>query len=194
MTEHRGTIQYLPFVSDETFHFQVPLGFWLQRAFKLRRNHYDRIGHFFQGFVPAILVREVLLRKKVVKPGGFWLASIVVAICLAFSAYYELIEWWICSYVEQLVRIEKTHFSCLPDVDVVCGRPLAVFYFFFIFLLLFSSAGSLTNWAVTQTGTLWDRRETSSTRSGTCCWRYWAPALPCWLWATRMTAKWRAWL
>ncbi len=72
---------------------QVPLGFWLQDLFDLGRNHYDRIGHFMQGFVPAILAREILLRRSPLRPGR-WLLFIVTAICLAFSAFYELIEWW----------------------------------------------------------------------------------------------------
>ncbi len=72
---------------------RVPLGFWLQDLFGLARNHYDRIGHFVQGFVPAIAVREVLLRKTPLRRGG-WLLFITTAICLAISACYELIEWW----------------------------------------------------------------------------------------------------
>ena len=71
---------------------KVPLGFWMQDAFGFTRNHYDRIGHFAQGFVPAILAREILLRKRVVRGRG-WLFTIVVSICLAFSALYELLEW-----------------------------------------------------------------------------------------------------
>ena len=71
---------------------QVPLGFWMQDAFGFTRNHYDRIGHFAQGFVPAILAREILLRRRVVRGRG-WLFTIVVSICLAFSALYELLEW-----------------------------------------------------------------------------------------------------
>ncbi|MGB1458270.1 DUF2238 domain-containing protein [Spongiibacter marinus] len=62
--------------------------------FGSERNNYDKIGHFFQGFVPAALAREILIRKKVVN-GSRWLALFVVAICLAFSAFYELIEWWV---------------------------------------------------------------------------------------------------
>ena len=58
------------------------------------RNNYDKLGHFFQGFVPALLAREILIRKDVVN-GRVWLAVLVVAICLAFSAFYELIEWWV---------------------------------------------------------------------------------------------------
>lgn len=60
--------------------------------FDSERNNYDKVGHFFQGFVPALLAREILIRKKVVN-GGIWLAFIIISICLAFSAFYELIEW-----------------------------------------------------------------------------------------------------
>jgi putative membrane protein len=70
----------------------VPLGDWARDAFHLSRNHYDRLGHFAQGFVPAILVREVLMRKLALRGGPVALLS--VACCLAFSAFYELIEWW----------------------------------------------------------------------------------------------------
>jgi putative membrane protein len=72
---------------------RVPLGFWLQDLLDFSRNHYDRIGHFMQGFMPAILAREILLRTGTVRRGG-WLFYIVVSICLAFSAFYEMIEWW----------------------------------------------------------------------------------------------------
>ena len=71
---------------------EVPLGYWLKDAFGFTRNHYDRIGHFAQGFVPAILAREILIRRDVVRGRG-WLFTIVVAICLAVSAAYELLEW-----------------------------------------------------------------------------------------------------
>jgi putative membrane protein len=71
---------------------EVPLGFWMKEAFHLARNDYDRIGHFAQGFVPAIAAREVLIRRNVVRSRG-WLYFIVVSICLAISAAYELLEW-----------------------------------------------------------------------------------------------------
>ena len=71
---------------------RVPLGFWLQDALDLARNHYDRIGHFVQGFVPAIIAREILLRRSPLKPGK-WLFFLVVAVCLGISASYELVEW-----------------------------------------------------------------------------------------------------
>ena len=71
---------------------EVPLFNWLRDVFGWSRNHYDRVGHLAQGFVPAILAREVLLRSTPLRRGG-WLFFIVVAICLGFSALYELIEW-----------------------------------------------------------------------------------------------------
>ena len=72
---------------------RVPVGFWVQEWFDFSRNHYDRLGHLAQGFVPAILAREILLRWSPV-PRGRWLFVLVVCICLAVSAFYELIEWW----------------------------------------------------------------------------------------------------
>jgi len=72
---------------------EVPLGYWVQDAFELSRNHYDRLGHFVQGFVPAILARELLLRLTPLERGG-WLFYLVLAACLSFSAFYELLEWW----------------------------------------------------------------------------------------------------
>ena len=71
---------------------KVPLGFWLQDLFDFSRNHYDRIGHFAQGFVPAILAREILLRRSPLRRGK-WLLYLVLCTCLSFSAFYELIEW-----------------------------------------------------------------------------------------------------
>jgi putative membrane protein len=65
----------------------------MQDALGFSRNHYDRIGHFAQGFVPAILAREILVRTSPLR-GSRWLPFVVVSICLAFSAFYELIEFW----------------------------------------------------------------------------------------------------
>jgi len=71
---------------------RVPVGFWVQDLFHLSRNHYDRLGHLAQGFIPAILAREILLRRSPLVRGK-WLFCLVVCVCLAFSAFYELIEW-----------------------------------------------------------------------------------------------------
>jgi len=72
---------------------RVPLFDWLRPIFAWQRNHYDRLGHLMQGFVPAIIAREVLLRLDVIKRKT-WIPFLVVSICLAISALYELIEWW----------------------------------------------------------------------------------------------------
>ncbi len=79
---------------------EVPLFNWLRDALELSRNHYDRIGHLAQGFIPAILAREILLRRSPLE-NGRWLFFIVVSICLAFSAFYELIEWSVALLSEQ---------------------------------------------------------------------------------------------
>ena len=72
---------------------QTPAGFWLQDLLGTARNPWDRVGHFMQGFVPAILARELLLRLTPLRRGG-WLVYLVLAACLSFSALFELIEWW----------------------------------------------------------------------------------------------------
>lgn len=72
---------------------EVPLGEWVQAWAGSGRNDYDKLGHFAQGFIPAVIARELLVRHKVVSRRG-WLSFLVVCICLAISAFYELIEWW----------------------------------------------------------------------------------------------------
>ncbi len=72
---------------------EVPLGDRVADALGLTRNPYDRLGHFAQGFVPAIVVRELLIRRSPLRPGK-WLVFLVLCVCLAISAAYELFEWW----------------------------------------------------------------------------------------------------
>lgn len=79
---------------------EVPLGNWIRDAFGLARNHYDRLGHFAQGFVPAILAREILRRCSPVRRGK-WLAFLVICICLSISAAYELLEWAVAAMTGQ---------------------------------------------------------------------------------------------
>lgn len=71
----------------------TPLGDWARETFDFSRNHYDRVGHFAQGFIPAVITREILLRHLPLRPGG-WLFFLVTCVCLAISAVYEFIEWW----------------------------------------------------------------------------------------------------
>lgn len=72
---------------------RVPLFDWIKDTFELSRNNYDKLGHFAQGFIPAMVIREVLIRTSPLRPGK-WLFFIVSSIALAISAFYELIEWW----------------------------------------------------------------------------------------------------
>jgi putative membrane protein len=73
---------------------RVPVGDWARDAFGLSRNHYDRFGHFMQGFVPVMIARELLLRRTPLRPGG-WLSTLCVCAALAVSSLYELLEWTI---------------------------------------------------------------------------------------------------
>lgn len=73
---------------------EMPLFNWLRDEFGFARNNYDKVGHFAQGFIPAMIIREVFIRKEIVKRGG-WLFFIVTCVALAFSAFYEFIEWWV---------------------------------------------------------------------------------------------------
>jgi putative membrane protein len=74
---------------------EVPLFDWIRDILHQSRNNYDKVGHFAQGFIPAILARELLIRKEIVKGSKISLNYIILSIVLAFSAFYELIEWWV---------------------------------------------------------------------------------------------------
>ena len=73
---------------------EMPLFSWLRDYYGWDRNYYDRLGHVAQGFIPAMITREILLRTSPLRPGK-WLFFIVVCVCLAMSAFYEFIEWWV---------------------------------------------------------------------------------------------------
>jgi len=72
---------------------EVPIGDWLRDLSGGERNNYDKLGHLAQGFIPVMIAREILIRNKVVAVKG-WLTFLLLCIVLAFSAFYELIEWW----------------------------------------------------------------------------------------------------
>ncbi len=79
---------------------EVPIGEWIAEQFGQSRNNYDKLGHFAQGFVPAVVAREILVRKNVV-PSARWRDFFIVSFCLGFSAFYELIEWWVALLSEE---------------------------------------------------------------------------------------------
>ncbi len=72
----------------------VPLFDWIRDSFELARNDYDKVGHFAQGFVPALIAREIFIRNNVIN-GGRWMNFLILCVVLAISAFYELIEWWV---------------------------------------------------------------------------------------------------
>ena len=76
---------------------EVPLFDWIRDYFELERNNYDKVGHLAQGFIPAIISREIFIRKSIINSTA-WLNFFVVCFCLALSAFYELIEWWVAIY------------------------------------------------------------------------------------------------
>jgi len=73
---------------------EVPLFDWISELFGWQRNNYDKVGHLAQGFIPAIIAREIIIRAEAVN-GYRWLNLFIISFCLAFSALYELIEWWV---------------------------------------------------------------------------------------------------
>lgn len=90
-----GLILFLSLILMVGGHYtyaEVPLFNWLKEAFHQDRNNFDKLGHFAQGFVPAIIAREIIIRNHVVDNAN-WLNFFVICICLAISAFYELIEW-----------------------------------------------------------------------------------------------------
>ena len=80
----------------------VPLFDWIKDRWHLSRNHYDRLGHLAQGFIPAIAAREILLRHRVVNPAKrAWLFFVIICVCMAISAWYELAEWLTAAAIGQ---------------------------------------------------------------------------------------------
>lgn len=79
---------------------EVPLFDSFRGIFGFSRNNYDKVGHFVQGFIPVLITREIILRKNIIN-GTFWQSFFAVSFCLAFSAFYELIEWWVAVFSEE---------------------------------------------------------------------------------------------
>jgi putative membrane protein len=84
---------YVLFVGGHYTYAEVPLFDWLKEVFNQTRNNYDKVGHFAQGFVPAIITREIFIRKSVVKSS--WLSFLTICVCLSISAVYEFLEWFV---------------------------------------------------------------------------------------------------
>ena len=109
---------------------RVPLGYWAQDLLDLSRNHYDRLGHFAQGFIPAIAVREILIRTSPLKSGS-WLGFLTVMTCLAISAMYEFMEWWVAIAAgvaaDQFLATQGDVWDTQWDMFLAgCGAVLAI--------------------------------------------------------------------
>ncbi|TSD67352.1 DUF2238 domain-containing protein [Inquilinus sp. KBS0705] len=85
---------YVLFIGGHYTYAQVPLFNWIKDTFHQTRNNYDKVGHFTQGFVPAMITRELFIRLQVVKPGK-WLAFLTVCVCVTISVLYEFLEWFV---------------------------------------------------------------------------------------------------
>jgi putative membrane protein len=88
---------YILFVGGHYTYAEVPFFDWIKETFDLSRNNYDKVGHFAQGFIPAMIVRELFMRKNIIT-NKKWLNFVVVCICLSFSAVYEFLEWWVALF------------------------------------------------------------------------------------------------
>lgn len=85
---------YILFIGGHYTYAEVPMFEWIKDIFHQSRNNYDKVGHFVQGFVPALITREIFIRKKIVKQGP-WLSFLTVCVCVSISAFYEFIEWFV---------------------------------------------------------------------------------------------------
>jgi putative membrane protein len=85
---------YILFIGGHYTYAEVPLFDWIRDFFHQSRNNYDKVGHFAQGFVPAMIVREIFIRQEVVKK-GVWLSLLTVCVCLSISVFYEFLEWFV---------------------------------------------------------------------------------------------------
>jgi putative membrane protein len=85
---------YILFVGGHYTYAKVPLFNWVKDVFHQSRNNYDKVGHFFQGFVPAMIVREILIRRNIIAKKG-WVPILTICICATISMFYEFLEWFV---------------------------------------------------------------------------------------------------
>jgi len=112
---------------------EVPLFNWIRDYFDLSRNYYDKVGHFFQGFVPALIVRELFLKLKAINKRG-WLFFICISICMFISSFYELIEWFMAvvqgQSAEAFLGLQGDEWDAQSDMLMaLIGSTLALIIF-----------------------------------------------------------------
>lgn len=103
---------------------EVPLFNDLKEVLGSDRNNYDKVGHFAQGFIPAMIAREIILRKEIIK-GGAWQFFFIVSFCLGLSAFYELIEWWVALATEEAAEAFLGTQGYVWDTQSDMGMALA---------------------------------------------------------------------
>lgn len=115
------------FVGAHYTYARVPAFDWLSEAFGWTRNNYDKLAHFAQGFIPAMIAREILIRLDVLKKRS-WLPFIVVSICLAISAFYELFEWWAAVVIKQSAEdfLGMQGYEWDTQSDMLCAMTGAI--------------------------------------------------------------------
>jgi putative membrane protein len=85
---------YILFIGGHYTYAEVPLFNWIQDVFHQSRNNYDKVGHFVQGFVPALIAREIFIRHNIIKAGS-WMSFLTVCVCITISVFYEFLEWFV---------------------------------------------------------------------------------------------------
>ena len=121
------------YVGGHYTYARVPFFDWLRPVFDWERNHYDRLGHFAQGFVPAIVARELFVRLDVFKRPR-WMPFVIVCVCLAISGFYELIEWWAAvlsaTAAESFLATQGDVWDTQKDIFLaLCGASCALILF-----------------------------------------------------------------
>ena len=121
------------YVGGHYTYARVPFFDWLRPIFDWERNHYDRLGHFAQGFVPAIVARELFVRLDVFKRPR-WMPFVIVCVCLAISGFYEVIEWWAAvistTAAENFLATQGDVWDTQKDIFLaLCGALCALIFF-----------------------------------------------------------------
>lgn len=86
---------YILFIGGHYTYAEVPLFGWIEEVFHQSRNNYDKVGHFAQGFVPAIIIRELFIRKEIINKQKYWLSFLTICVCITISVFYEFLEWFV---------------------------------------------------------------------------------------------------
>jgi len=120
------------FIGAHYSYAREPLFEWIKESFDLNRNNYDKVGHFAQGFIPALISRELLIRLKIISKRS-WIPFITVCICLSISAVYELFEWFVAVMIKQSAEdfLGMQGYEWDTQSDMLCaliGASCAVFF------------------------------------------------------------------